>query len=319
MVTRSKENEISVTRIYDAPVKLVWDAWADSKQVAQWWGPRGFTITTQSKDLKVGGQWIFLMHGPGGVDYPNRIQYLEVEKHARLVYDHGSNDDKPPMFRVTVQFSDVNGKTKMEMSMAWPTAQAAAEAKKFIKLAGGYSTWDRLAEYLTFESSGRELFVINRSFDAPIGLMFDMWTDAKHFAHWMGPTGSSMEFMRSEVRQGGSSFYLYTAADNMKMYGRINYLEVERPNRLIYTQQFVDKDENICANPMAPTWPVTMLTTVTFAEEAPNRTRITLVWEPYGKVAPEELPTFISARAGMAGGWTGSFDKLEDYLPNQMK
>jgi uncharacterized protein YndB with AHSA1/START domain len=57
-----------------------------------------------------------------------------------------------------------------------------------------------------------------------------------------------------------------------------------------------------------------MLTTVTFAEEEPNRTRVTVTWEPYGPATPEEIAAFVKERAGMTGGWTGSFDKLEALL-----
>ena len=133
MATKNKPNELSLTRVYDAPVKMVWDAWTDTKQVAQWWGPRGFTLTTKSKDVKTGGTWVYTMHGPDGVDYPNKTVFLEVEKYQRLVYDHGGNDNQPPMFRVTVNFSEKAGKTTMEMTMALATAEAAAETKKFIK------------------------------------------------------------------------------------------------------------------------------------------------------------------------------------------
>jgi len=118
MAVQSKSNEIRITRMYDAPVTAVWDAWTDPKQVAQWWGPRGFTITTHSKDLRAGGTWVYTMHGPDGTDWPNKTLYHVVEKHSKLVYDHGGNDDRPPMFRVTVLFSEVDGKTKMEMSQA---------------------------------------------------------------------------------------------------------------------------------------------------------------------------------------------------------
>src|SRR5690349_16904221 len=62
MTSATLSNEITITRLYDAPVKLVWDAWTDLNHVAQWWGPRGFTITTHSKDLRPGGKWIYTMH-----------------------------------------------------------------------------------------------------------------------------------------------------------------------------------------------------------------------------------------------------------------
>ena len=127
-----KPNEITITRVYDAPVKAVWDAWTDPDQVGKWWGPRGFTITTHSKDLRVGGHWHYTMHGPDGTDYVNKTKYFEVEKHAKLVYDHGGNDERAPLFRVTVTFSENKGKTTQTMTMAFATAEKCEESKKFI-------------------------------------------------------------------------------------------------------------------------------------------------------------------------------------------
>jgi uncharacterized protein YndB with AHSA1/START domain len=314
MAAKSKSNEIKITRIYDAPVKAVWDAWTDLEQVGQWWGPRGFTITNHSKDLRVGGIWHYTMHGPDGTDYPNKTKYLEVEKYSRLVYDHGGNDDRKPLFRITVDFTELKGKTKMDMSMALPTPEAAEETEKFIRKANGNSTWDRLAEYLTKESSGKEQFVINRTFEAPLERMFEMWTNPKHFSQWLAPAGFTMEFIRADIKPGGSTLYMMSNGADTTMYGRANYLELQKPNRIVYTQQFCDKNEKISRHPHAPTWPETMLTTVTLSEEGPDKTRVTVVWETHGAVTREELETFIKARAGMTQGWTGSFDKLEEYL-----
>src|SRR3954462_12736269 len=109
MAAKNKSNEIKISRDYEAPVRVVWDAWTDPDQVAKWWGPRGFTLTTRSKDVRVGGTWDYTMHGPDGEDYPNLAKYLEVEKYSRLVYDHGGTHDKPALFRVTVNFAEVGG------------------------------------------------------------------------------------------------------------------------------------------------------------------------------------------------------------------
>ncbi|MCC6952960.1 MAG: SRPBCC domain-containing protein, partial [Deltaproteobacteria bacterium] len=57
MAPQNNSNEIAITRMYDAAVEDVWDAWTDPAQVAQWWGPRGFSLTTHSKDLRPGGTW----------------------------------------------------------------------------------------------------------------------------------------------------------------------------------------------------------------------------------------------------------------------
>lgn len=317
MANKKKSNEIKITRVYEAPIEAVWDAWTDPKQVAQWWGPRGFTITTHSKDLKSGGHWKYTMHGPDGTDYPNTTHYLEVKEHAKLVYDHGANDNQPPLFRVTVHFTEINDKTKMDMTMALATPEAAEETRKFIKKAGGEATWDRLAEYLDKQSSGKEKFVINRTFDAPIIVLFEMWTDPKHLSQWLAPKGASTQFIRADVKEGGSSFYFMPGPGGIKMYGRCEYLKIEKPTRLIYTQQFCDEHEKIARHPMSATWPETMLTSVEFNAEAPDRTRVTVTCEPHSSVTPEELETFIKAKGGMTQGWSGSFDQLEAYLPQE--
>ncbi|MBY0550952.1 MAG: SRPBCC domain-containing protein [Candidatus Obscuribacterales bacterium] len=315
MPVKSKSNELHLTRLYDAPVRAVWDAWTDPAKAAQWWGPRGFTITTHSKDLRPGGHWDYTMHGPDGVDYPNKTKYFEVEECKKLVYDHGASDDRPPLFRVTVLFSEDNGKTKMDMTMKLATPEAAEETARFIKKAGGNATWDRLAEYLDKQSTGKESFVINRTFDAPIEKMFKVWTDPDHVAKWMPPTGFTMEYLRADIRAGGSSFYCMSNAAGMKMYGRAHYLEIEKPHRLVYTQEFCDENENLSRHPAAPTWPATMKTTVTLTSEGPDQTRVTIYWECVGDITPEELATFVQGRAGMTIGWTGSFDKLDEHLP----
>lgn len=314
----AKPNEIRITRIYNAPVNLVWDAWTDPAQVAQWWGPRGFTITTHSKDLRPGGHWAYTMHGPDGTNYENKTIYFEVEKHARLVYDHGGNDDRPPLFRVTVEFTELKGKTRMEMTMALATPEAAAETKKFIKKAGGNGTWDRLAEYLAKQAEGKERFVINRSFAVPLATMFEMWTNPAHFARWLPPTGMKMEFLRADIRPGGSTFYLMTDGAALRMYGRAKYLEVD-PGRIVYTQEFCDENENLGRHPMLPVWPASMLTTVVLAAEGPSETRVTVTWEPCGAATPAELEAFVQMRAGMTQGWTGSFDKLDELIEANTK
>lgn len=313
MSETNASKEIRIFRTYDAPLQAVWDAWTDPAQTAQWWGPRGFTTTTHSKDVRTGGSWIYTMHGPDGTDYPNNAHYLEVLPMTKLVYDHGVTEDKPPMFHVTVLFAEVDGKTTMDMCMALPTAEAAAQTRKFIKQAGGNATWDRLAEYLAKRLSDHEQFVINRSFDAPLDLMFAMWSDPAHIANWTAPTGFEMRFIRADVRPGGGSFYCMSGP-GVTMYGRTHYEEIRSPDRIVYTQQFCDEHEHITRHPMAPTWPETMRTTVELSAEGPDRTRVTLTWDVAGEATAEEVATFVAARAGMTQGWTGSFDKLEEVL-----
>jgi uncharacterized protein YndB with AHSA1/START domain len=310
----AKSNEIAITRIYDAPVKAVWDAWVDPDQVGQWWGPRGFTITTKQKDVRPGGTWTYTMHGPDGVDYPNKTYFHEVQNGALLVYDHGANDDRPPMFRVKVRFSALGTKTKMEMRMILPTPEAADQTRAFVKKAGGNATWDRLAEHLDEKLHNRDRFVINRTFECSIEKMYEIWTSPEHIANWLAPAGSTMEFLRADIRVGGEAFYRMVAETGMTFYGSTHYLELSKPTRLVYDQKFRTETGEISRHPLAPLWPETMRTVVEFSEEGPNETRVTLTWEPEGKVTREEVDVFRGARADMTQGWTGSLDKLEGFL-----
>lgn len=311
---RSSSNTIDITRVYDATVERVWDAWVIPEQVAEWWGPRGFTLTTYAKDVKAGGTWRYTMHGPDGKDYENRTTFLEVVRHEKLVYDHGANDEHGPLFRVTVTFTEADGKTTMRMQMALPTPEEAEKTRAFIKQAGGNATWDRLAEFLEKRRSDRECFVINRTFDAPAEVLFEMWTDPKHLGEWLPPPGFTVEFLRTEIREGGTSFYRMSNDAGVTMYGTSTYLEIEKPSRLVYLQRFADENEKVSRHPFAPTWPATLKTVVDFVPEGPSETRITLTSEAHGPVTREELDVFLAGRTGMTGGWTSSFDKLETAL-----
>ncbi|AMW03769.1 SRPBCC family protein [Gemmatimonas phototrophica] len=314
MTSADSSCDIRLTRVYDAPVALVWDAWTDLAQVAQWWGPRGFTITTHSKELRVDGTWVYTMHGPDGKDWPNFTRYHVVEPQKRLVYDHGASAaDSAPLFRVTVDFHDLGERTQLELCMTLATPEQAQQTRGFIKAAGGNSTWDRLGEHLEKTVSGADVFVINRSFDAPIAIVWEMWTQPEHFAQWLPPTEFSMEFHRINIAPGGDGFYAMTNGA-FTMYGRVEYLAVEAPHRLEYTQCFTDEHEQMSRHPGAPVWPETMRTLVQLTEEGPTQTRVTVRWNPHGHATPEEIAAFIAERGGMTQGWTGSFDKLEELL-----
>jgi uncharacterized protein YndB with AHSA1/START domain len=143
------DREVVITRVIDVPRELVFDAWIDPEHIGEWWGPRGFTITTHEMDVRPGGVWRFMMHGPDGVDYPNRIEYLEIVRPERLVFDHGGEVKDESEFHVTVTFEEESGKTRLTMRSLFATA---AEREKVVReygaIEGGNQTIDRLVEYL---------------------------------------------------------------------------------------------------------------------------------------------------------------------------
>jgi uncharacterized protein YndB with AHSA1/START domain len=305
--------EIRITRVYDAPVQMVWDAWTDLSQVSQWWGPRGFTITTHSKELRVGGWWHYTMHGPDGTDYENTTKYLEVVPGKKLVYDHGGHKERPPLFRVTAQFKALGDKTELDMSMLFDSVEARDSSRKLIKKAGGEGTWDRLAEHLHERTSGAQTFVIARSVEAPIEQVFEMWTDPRHLAAWLPPAGAEMNVLDGKIAAGQAMFWSMKGPHGV-LYGKSEYLAIEPPTRIVYIQSFVDEHRQPSRHPMAPVWPPALLTTVGLTDEGDGRTRVSVTWAPHGPCTAEELAAFVKERPGMTQGWTGSFDKLEALL-----
>jgi uncharacterized protein YndB with AHSA1/START domain len=142
------DREIVTTRLIDAPRELVYEAWTDPAHVGHWFGPDGFTVTTRSMDVRPGGTWVFVMHGPDGTDWPNVVTYQEVTPPARLVYLHG-DDKEPDMFHNTVTFDDEGGKTALTMRAVFKTAAA----REFVvrergAVEGGKQTVARLDAYV---------------------------------------------------------------------------------------------------------------------------------------------------------------------------
>ncbi|GHM99081.1 activator of HSP90 ATPase [Cytophagales bacterium WSM2-2] len=145
------DREIKITRVFDAPRNLLWSAWTEQKHVINWWGPTGFTNTIHQMEVKAGGVWDFIMHGPDGTNYPNKIVFTEVVKPELLKFDHGSdNPNDPGRFKVTVNFKVIEGnKTELTMQMIFLTKEARdLVVEKYGAIEGNRQTMARLEEYL---------------------------------------------------------------------------------------------------------------------------------------------------------------------------
>ena len=142
--------ELVVTRVIDAPRELVFEAWSDPKHLAQWWGPNGFSTTTHSFDFRPGGIWRFVMHGPDGRDYQNRITWDEIARPERLTYHHGDGEDVEPVeFRTVVTFEAVGGKTRLTLRAEFPNAEERDRVvRDYGADEGAKQTVGRLAEYV---------------------------------------------------------------------------------------------------------------------------------------------------------------------------
>ena len=144
------DRELVFTRVFDAPRELVFDAWTNPKHLPHWWGPNGFTTTIHEMDVRPGGVWRLVMHGPDGVDYKNKIVFLEIVKPERLVYKHEPEKGTEPVsFETTVTFVAQGGKTEVTMRMLFPSAATRdLVVNTYGAVEGANQTLDRLAEQL---------------------------------------------------------------------------------------------------------------------------------------------------------------------------
>ena len=126
----------------------MWEVFTQPKHLVSWWGPTGFTTTNESMEVKVGGRWKFVMHGPDGTNFPDLVTYLDVARPERLVYRHGSQDEADEdQFYVTITFEAVGEKTRLTLRQLHKSAAQATEVRKYA-VEGGNQTLDRLTAYL---------------------------------------------------------------------------------------------------------------------------------------------------------------------------
>ena len=115
----TRDRELRISKTLDAPVDLVWEVWTDPEHIANWWGPNGFTNTIQTMDIKPGGEWNLVMHGPDGTDYRNKSVFTEIVPLKKIVYQHLTG----PKFLATVTFESQGEKTILDWHMLFETAE----------------------------------------------------------------------------------------------------------------------------------------------------------------------------------------------------
>jgi uncharacterized protein YndB with AHSA1/START domain len=143
------DREIVMSRTIDAPRELVFEAFTEVRHLAHWWGPDGFTTTTQSFEFRVGGVWSFVMHGPDGTDYQDWITWTEIAPPDRIALRHGAFRDDPNAFESVLTFRAEDSATRIEMRTVFPTKRQRDEAvEQYHAIEGGQQTLDHLAAYV---------------------------------------------------------------------------------------------------------------------------------------------------------------------------
>lgn len=125
----TNNREIVISRFFDFPRPGVWRAWTEPEHLSRWWGPDGFTNTFHEFDLRPGGVWRFVMHGPDGTDYRNKSIFREIVPPGRLVFDHVSGHH----FQAIATFEEKTPElTLVTYRMVHPTAEHCKRVKAIV-------------------------------------------------------------------------------------------------------------------------------------------------------------------------------------------
>jgi uncharacterized protein YndB with AHSA1/START domain len=151
-IATASQYDLTLDRIFDAPRELVWKAWTDTSQLAEWWGPKDYTNPVCRTDARPGGAIYIEMRAPDGTVYPMNGTFHEVVEPKRIVFSSAALDaEGKPMFEImnTVTFTEHEGKTLLTLEAK--ITRATAVAPQYLKgMEQGWSqSLDRLAAFVT--------------------------------------------------------------------------------------------------------------------------------------------------------------------------
>ncbi|MEO8613023.1 MAG: SRPBCC domain-containing protein [Chloroflexota bacterium] len=158
----------------------------------------------------------------------------------------------------------------------------------------------------------KDAIVMERTFDAPVDLIWQLWTQPEHFKNWYGPKGFTVPVAQMDVRVGGKHLFcmeMKTPDGSRKMWSTGEYTEVVPHKRLVYTDSMADENGNVVSPSdmgMPEDYPVTTEVTVLF-EALDGRTKMTLTHSG------------VPANDGASGGWEQAFAKMADYIETSLR
>jgi uncharacterized protein YndB with AHSA1/START domain len=158
-------------------------------------------------------------------------------------------------------------------------------------------------------------FVITRTFNAPREVVFDAFTKPDEMKKWWGPKGFTVISSKMDLRPGGFYHYGMRGPDGSPMWGKFVYREIVRPERISFVNSFSDEAGGVTRHPMAPDWPLRMLTTFTFDDLGGGKTKLTTTSVAF-EATEAEVAVFAANHDSMTQGWTGTLDQFEAYLTN---
>ena len=139
---------VSLKRTFNAPIKLVWEAWTQPEHIALWWGPKGMDTKVVEHDFRVGGKWKYTMEMPDGNEFIADGVYSEIVELERIF---SSANFKPMTEGVEIQalFEESGDKTNFTFNVVHPTEEYCKQQEKMGIMNGWGSVFDRLETFVS--------------------------------------------------------------------------------------------------------------------------------------------------------------------------
>ncbi|MEO9967914.1 MAG: SRPBCC domain-containing protein [Reichenbachiella sp.] len=138
---------LTLERVFNAPIKLVWEAWTQPDHIAKWWGPKGMEVSIVEHSFKVGGAWKFAMVMPDGKEFITEGIYSEIVPEKKII---SSADFKPMTEGVEIQahFEGLGDKTKFVFKVVHETEEYCKQQEEMGFYNGWGSVFENLNEFL---------------------------------------------------------------------------------------------------------------------------------------------------------------------------
>ncbi len=314
--------QIIQTRLIKAPRSRVWDAWTDPAQLGQWWGPKGFSVTTELFEFRVSGHWVFTMHGPdphpqskspgGPRDFPSHIVWTRIARGSNtepwhLDYHHVQADNiDSTLFTTAVTFEEQNGHTLLTWQAEFGSNELRDQLiRDYGAAQGGRETTARLAHYTegsgydqTNEAHGYRL-VLSRIVPVKRELVWRAWSEPELLKQWFCPKPYAVDRCVLDLRAGGRFYTHMVGPDNWEADNEGSYLEVVPNERLTFTD-LLHADWTPASTPG-----LRFTATVLFEDAGEGKTKYTAIAR-HGSAQSREQ----HVQMGFHEGWGTATDQL---------
>ncbi len=259
----AQDHDLVITRIFNAPRELVWQAWTEPEYYKRWFGPKNYTIPHCTIDLRVGGRYHYCMRSPEGQDFWAGGVYQEISAPQRLVMtdtfadeqghpvpasQYGMDADFPDELLIEVTIEPVpnaggNGAGHNRTQMTLRHRGLPAGNDREMTTAGWNESFDKLAAALQGAPSlvavpGKPEIVMSHVFDAPRELIFRALTDPQLIPRWWGPRHLTTTVEQMDLRPGGGWRFVQRDAEGNVFAFHGVYQEIVPPERVVDTFEF---------------------------------------------------------------------------------